>query len=132
MRQEAEEGAERSSLHMLVQTAKAYGITVEVHGQMPEQKATEELFLEAAAEALTNAVRHADARTLRIRFSETGTHDQVSFQNDGKLPEREIVEGGGLGALRRKVETAGGVMSICCRPEYTLTITITKDGGETL
>ena len=91
---------------------------------------TERLFLAAAAEALTNAARHAGARTLYIRFSETDTQYQVSFQNDGSTPECEITEGGGLGSLRRKVEMAGGSMDICCRPVYTLTITITKDGGD--
>ena len=132
MRQKAKEGAERSSLPMLIRTAKDYGITVEIEGQMPKQRSAEQLFLEAATEALTNAVRHAEAKTLWIRFSETSTHDQVSFQNDGKLPESEIIEGGGLGALRRKVEMAGGSMNVCCQPVYTLTIIITKDGGEIL
>ena len=132
MRQKAKEGAERSSLPMLIRTAKDYGITVEIEGQMPKQRSAEQLFLEAATEALTNAVRHAGAKTLWIQFSETSTHDQVSFQNDGKLPESEIIEGGGLGALRRKVEMAGGSMNVCCQPVYTLTIIITKDGGEIL
>lgn len=130
LRRNTAETAERFTLPMLVQTANAFGITVEVDGQVPEQKETERLFLAAAAEALTNAARHAGARTLYIRFSETDTQYQVSFQNDGSIPECEITEGGGLGSLRRKVEMAGGSMDICCRPVYTLTITITKDGGD--
>ena len=132
LRQEAEDGSEQSSVQMLVQTAKAFGITVQINGQMPLQKPTEQLLLEAAAEALTNAVRHADARTLYIHFSETNTHYRVTFQNDGKLPEGEIRLGGGLGSLRRKVERAGGAVDIGSRPVYTLTITIPKNGGECL
>lgn len=132
LRQEAAEGSERSSVQMLVQTAKAFGITVQINGQMPPQKPTEQLFLEAAAEALTNAVRHAGARALYIRFSETNTHYRVVFQNDGSLPNGKITEGGGLGSLRRKVERAGGTMDIVSRPIYSLTISITKNGGERL
>ena len=132
LRQEAEDGSEQASVQMLVQTAKAFGIAVQISGQMPPHKPTGQLFLEAAAEALTNAVRHASARTLCIRFSETNTHYQVDFQNDGKLPEGPITLGGGLGSLHRKVEHAGGTMDIVSRPAYSLTITITKNGGEHL
>jgi len=129
-RLKAEERRDPYSLQKLVQTAKAFGVAVEVEGQAPEEAAAERLFLAAAAEALTNAVRHAGARTLYIRFSETEAQYQVSFQNDGSVPEGEITEGGGLGSLRRKVEIAGGSMDICCRPAYTLTITAKKDGGD--
>ena len=132
LRQEAEDGSEQASVQMLVQTAKAFGIAVQINGQKPLHKPTEELFLEAAAEALTNAVRHAGARMLYIHFSETNTHYQVAFQNDGKLPEGEIRLGGGLGSLRRKVERTGGAVDIGSRPVYTLTITIPKNGGECL
>lgn len=132
LRQEAEDGLEQASVQMLVQTAKAFGIAVQISGQMPPHKPTGQLFLEAAAEALTNAVRHAGAKTLYIRFSETDTHYQVAFQNDGKQPEGPITLGGGLGSLRRKVEHAGGTMDTVSRPAYSLTITITKNGGERL
>ena len=124
--------SERPSLQMLIQTADAFGITVNADGPFPEQEAADQLFLEAASEALTNAVRHAGAKTLYIRFAETDTHYQVSFQNDGCLPVGEIREGGDLTSLRRKAETVGGSMSVCCQPEYTLTITYPKEGGEYL
>lgn len=122
--------SDRFTLQMLIQTANAFGIAIDVCGQMPEKKETEKLFLEAATEALTNAVRHADAQTLYIRFFETDTDYQVCFQNDGKIPENEITEGGGLSSLRRKIETAGGSMHISCQPQYTFAVTIPKTGGE--
>ena len=130
LRQNIVENAEQFTLQTLIQTATAFGISVEVTGQMPEQKAVEKLFLEAAAEALTNAVRHADAKALHIRLTETDTDYQICFRNDGKIPENAITEGGGLGSLRRKVETAGGIMQIDCQPEYSLTISIPKGGTE--
>lgn len=116
----------------MVQTAKAFGVTIDIYGKVPVHKWVEQLFLEAATEAMTNAVRHADARALYIRFSETDMKYQVSFQNDGKLPETDMIEGGGLGSLRRKIEMAGGTMSIGCDPRYTLTVSVEKKGGESL
>ena len=132
MRQETVEGSEEFSLQMFIQTARAYGIKVEIDGGLPKQKTSRQLFMEAATEALTNAVRHADARMLRVRFLETEEYAQVRFQNDGRSPESEIIEGGGLGALRRKVEMAGGSMDIEWQPRYTLTITVVKERGEIL
>ena len=130
LRMDGDSTAEPSSLQTLIQTANASGVSVEVEGQIPPQAEIARLFAEAAAEALTNAVRHADARTLHIVFSETHSHYLVSFQNDGRLPEGPITEGGGLSNLRRKVETSGGSMRISCRPAYTLTVSVAKQGGE--
>lgn len=132
LRQNIVENAEQFTLQTLIQTATSFGISVEAVGQMPKQKAVEKLFLEAATEALTNAVRHADAKTLHIRLTETDTDYQVCFRNDGKIPENAITEGGGLSSLRRKVETAGGIMQIDCQPEYSLTITMPKGGTENI
>ena len=132
LRQNIVENAEQFTLQTLVQTASAFGISVEAVGQMPEKKAVEKLFLEAATEALTNAARHADAKTLHIYLSETDSDYWVCFRNDGKLPETIVTEGGGLSSLRRKVETAGGIMQIDCQPEYSLTITIPKGGNENI
>ena len=130
LRKDLEIVPDQSSLQRLIKTADDFSIKVEIDGDIPAQTATEQLILEAASEALTNAVRHAGAQTLYICFSETSTHYQVSFQNDGRLPAGEITEGGGLTSLRRKVEAAGGSMSICCHPAYALTIAISKEGGE--
>ena len=122
--------SETFSLSTLIQTAHSFGITVEEEGQIPRCKDVERLFLEAATEALTNAVRHAGAKVLYIRFFEDDTNYYVSFRNDGKLPEDTITEGGGLSSLRRKVETKGAEMQIVCRPEYSLTVTMPKEGKE--
>lgn len=132
LRMETESATEHSSLQMLIQTANAAGVSVEVDGPIPPQAEIEQLFTEAAAEALTNAVRHADARTLYIAFAETDSHYLVTFQNDGRLPENNITEGGGLSSLRRKVETTGGSMCITCHPAYMLTLSVAKQGGERL
>ena len=126
LQQNTADKMERFTLSSLVQTAAAFGITVTVDGQMPDEEEAGRLFLEAAAETLTNAVRHAGAQTLYCDFFETDTAYQVCFRNDGRQPENEITEGGGLGSLRRKVETYGGMMTICCQPEYILTIAIPK------
>ena len=47
--------------------------------------------------------------------------------NNGKIPEGDIVEGGGLSTLRRRVERAGGTMRVDARPSFRLTVTVPKE-----
>ena len=44
----------------------------------------------------------------------------------GKIPERQIVEGGGLSTLRRRIERAGGRMVVQSFPKFQLTVTVPK------
>ena len=75
---------------------------------------------------LTNAVRYAEATELYADFSETETEASVTLTNNGKLPEGEIAEGGGLSSLRKRVERAGGQMIVQSLPAFRLTVTIPK------
>ena len=131
LRQKLRSQDEIMTLETLVKTAGAFGVAVAVEGVMPRQERAA-LYLEAGAEALTNAVRHAGARRLSVCFTETETHTRACFRNDGTAPVGPITEGGGLGSLRRKVETAGGTMTVSARPEFALTITMRKNGGDCL
>jgi len=43
-----------------------------------------------------------------------------------KQPGSEIIEGGGLSTLRRRVERAGGTMTVQSLPKFKLTVTVPK------
>ena len=132
LRLQSESPKNDEPLDMLMKAAHSAGIEVLITGQMPKQEDANRLFFEAAAEALTNAVRHADAKTLCIAFSEDGTSYSVCFTNDGNQPQNEIVEGGGLGALRQKTEQIGGTMGVSCKTGFFLKLTIPKKRGDNL
>lgn len=87
-----------------------------------------ELITAAGAEALTNAVRHADAKQLRMKVSQTDLVCSVVFTNDGRRPEKPLQEGGGLTGLRRRIEGESGTMTVSADPEFSLTVTIPKEG----
>ena len=93
-------------------------------GDLPDHPQTATLFLFAAMEALTNAVRHADARCLHFEITQTEGFDMACFANDGNIPTAPVTEGGGLGSLRRKTELAGGSMTIETKPAFALVITV--------
>lgn len=127
--QQAEQKKEDQPMAMLSSVAKSIGVALEIHGQIPADASVETLFAQAGAEALTNAVRHAGARTLTIRLEESPQAYTITFSNDGVQPEGEIVEGGGMSSLRRKVEYSGGEMRVVSQPTYLLTVTSPKERG---
>ena len=94
--------------------------------KMPVDEKVQKLFMEASAEALTNAISHAGAKTLVIILTETESSYSITFKNDGIKPTEPVVEGGGLTNLRRKVEEQFGTMEISVEPEFQLRIVVRK------
>ncbi len=111
----------------LTDAADTVGVEVALSGELPEEGAAIELIIAAGAEALTNAVRHADAKKLQISVSDMSVVYVVEFTNDGKSAGSMVREGGGLSSLRKRVEDAGGIMSVSAEPEFMLRITIPKE-----
>lgn len=123
---ENDTAAEYHTLKSLFSAAEAVGITINMTGEIPEKERVRKLFIEATAEALTNAVRHADAKLFTVKFYSDLFSYSASFSNAIENISEEICEGGGLSSIRKKTEQAGGRMSVTTSPEFTLTITLPK------
>ena len=121
---------EEQPLEQLQKAASATGIRLELKGRLPERKKVYELFIQAAAEALTNALTHAKAKTLYVEFQEEAECYRLTTYNDGALPKGTVTEGGGLSSLRTRTEELGGFMEIAVKPQFILTITIGKGDDE--
>ena len=96
-------------------------------GNLPESEKVAYILTCAVRECVTNAVRYAEATELYADFTETETEAGVTVTNNGKRPESEIAEGGGLSSLRHRVERAGGQMTVQSFPIFKLTVTIPKE-----
>ncbi|WP_160075264.1 sensor histidine kinase [Pseudoclavibacter sp. 8L] len=59
------------------------------------------------AEALTNAVKHSDARTVHVRITQRGALLSVTVKDDGRGGAR-VEEGTGLKGLVDRIDTLGG------------------------
>ena len=130
LRKEAKAEQEEMPLEMLSRIADATGIKLDVSGEMPVDEKVQKLFMEASAEALTNAISQEKKKTLEIILTETESSYSITFKNDGVKPTEPIVEGGGLTNLRRKVEEQFGTMEISIEPEFSLNVTVRKESGE--
>ena len=123
LRKEMEAKKAEDPMNILEKAARSAGINLKIYGQLSEEIEYRQLFLLAASEALTNAVFHAGAGTLCIELTETDYQWKMRFTNDGAKPDKPITEGGGLGSLRRKLESMGACMSVDSIPKFALTIT---------
>ena len=119
---------EEDPYKMFLQAAKTIGIKIQMTGDFPEDVEIKNLFISAAVEALTNAVRHGSATTLYIDVVKQKNSFKIVFKNDGIQPTLPIKEGGGLGSLRKKVQKINGEMSISTQPEFSITLTVYKGG----
>ena len=126
------EGVESTGvMKYIADAAGSAGVELVVEGVMPEATHIQELIVAAGAEALTNAVRHADASRLAISIRKTGNMYRVDFANDsstsGCSGNSKVCEGGGLSSLRRRIEEHGGLMSVTSGNEFILSIVIPSE-----
>ena len=112
-------------------TAASVGVRIFYDGKRPKKGTqAEKIFAGAVFECVTNTARHADGTELYVTMTDNDAEYAVTLKNNGKQPEQEIKEGGGLSSLRRLVENAGGRMTVESLPEFSLTITVPKEKQE--
>lgn len=106
---------------------------VDVHVEGPQRRletAQEHHLLRIGLEALTNAVKHADATSIQLvlRFSPDATTLIVSDDGRGVFAESAAVGGGshfGLQGIRERVDKIGGTVEIESQPGAGTRMTVT-------
>ena len=96
----------------LLKVADMIGCHVVFHGDRPVGRKTELLFYAMVREALTNAVKHAGANQLDVIIIPTDRGYEVTISDNGSAPAATIMEGSGLGNLRKKLEQEGAELQI--------------------
>ena len=121
---------ETDDLEYAKERAAALGVSVIESGDFPTEKSARKIFSIAVRECVTNCVRHAGGnKVFAFAFSENGCN-KLKITNNGAPPESEITEGGGLSALRRRIEKSGGTMEIKSFPFFELCVTLGRTGGK--
>ena len=98
----------------LSRVAEMIGCKVIFRGRRPAERKARLLLYAAVREALTNAVRHADADQLTVCTRDDGESYHIEIFDNGTKADAEIREGDGLRDLRRRLEEAGGQLWIRC------------------
>ena len=105
------EGSMRGLAHRMATPGTAIDVDVDVHGSLPA--AVEVACYRIAAEALANAIRHADARRVVVHLHSTTTCLSLQVEDDGVgLSGRPRVNGLGLASMRQRAEEIGGELAV--------------------
>ena len=120
----SEPPAPENFLAELIASAADIGVQVCVRGELPPSGENARLLIAAMRECVTNTVRHARGSKMDVALTQAEGTCGMAITNTGKKPEGAIIEGGGLSALRRRIESRGGVMTVESRPEFWLTVTL--------
>ena len=100
------------------------GVALHVRGEFPQKSGAAYLLTAAVRECAINTVRHAKGSEMTVELTKTPHSLIAAITNDGLAPAGEVVEGGGLSALRRRIEGAGGSMQVESTPRFRLVITL--------
>lgn len=91
----------------------AAGVRLEVEGSPASgtlRPAEETVLALALREAVTNVVRHAQARNCKLRFTVQNGRHSLAIEDDGQ--HTALHEGNGLRGMRERVESLGGTLRL--------------------
>ena len=115
---------DKEPLARLFLAARNLNIKIILEGRLPEDTDAAELLVAVLWDCMTNAVRHAGATELYGSLSDGGHMAFMTVTNNGAVPDRTIVEGGGLSSLRIRIKKCGGTMRIRSVPRFELTVSV--------
>lgn len=111
----------------LLQVAELIGCKVIFLGEQPTNRKALQLLYAAIREALTNAVRHADATELTVKIEQDNQKYHIEISNNGSVTVSSIAEGNGLSALRQRLEQEGASLKVICDGSVSLLVDIPFD-----
>lgn len=114
----------------LMQVAELIGCKVVFLGEQPKNRKALQLLYAAVREALTNAVRHADATELTVTVEQNKQGYHIEISDNGDVTVSKITEGNGLSALRQRLEQEGASLKVLCGNSVSLIVNIPLDLDE--
>lgn len=113
---EVEAGAASVVLPRLVTAARASGLEVTATIDLPEvSPETDRVTVRVVQEALSNIVRHSQARHCEVAVWPDGVALAVRVDDDGTGLPSSVQSGNGLAGMRERVDEAGGELKVTNR-----------------
>ncbi len=105
-----------------MQHAKSLGINVELNGELPVSDKLIPIVDSAITVHITNVLRHAEGDTAYISSEKIPEGYILRFTNNGRRPDADAKESGGLVNLRKSIESIGGSIQINFTPQFEMVL----------
>lgn len=115
-----------AAIYDIIDFFNGLGIKIEVVGAPPNNKEIVKIQSQIIREALNNALLHSDATEIKITSTEDDKGYTLIIENNGKMPQKDIVEGGGLKGIRYRLSKIGGSLFIEIGKTFKITVLIAK------
>lgn len=125
---EAEKKNDNNALDALYGFARLLGISLRINGTIPESlpESQRDLFHAAAQEAIVNAVKHAEAKSLTVSFERSEDGIRCVFENRGNVRAGDVRFTGGLANLLMLAKEQNAVLSAEAGETFRLSLFFLK------
>jgi signal transduction histidine kinase len=109
---EAERCDLRDSLEALARSVPSPSIHLDIAPGLRPSPDQAHALMRCAQEAVTNAIRHAEAANLWLQVAPEGEGVRLVARDDGRAPTAASAPGSGLVGMRERVECLGGRLAV--------------------
>ena len=109
---DAERGDLKEALEALAQSVPSPAIHVDISPDLRVGPDRAHALIRCAQEAVTNAVKHAEADNLWLEVTSDGEGVRLVARNDGRSRPAAAAPGSGLIGMRERVESLGGRLAV--------------------
>jgi signal transduction histidine kinase len=119
---EAERSDLKDGLEALAQSVPRPAIHLDISPEVRVSPAQAHALIRCAQEAVTNAVRHAEASNLWLKVAPDGEGVRLVARNDGSARPTASSPGSGLLGMRERVESLGGRLAVRKGADFGFTV----------
>jgi signal transduction histidine kinase len=119
---EAERSDLKDGLEALVRSVPRPAIHLDLSPDVRVSPAQAHALIRCAQEAVTNAVRHAQASNLWLKVSSDGEGVRLVARDDGSARPAASPPGSGLVGMRERVESLGGRLAVRTGADFGFTV----------
>lgn len=114
----------QARLEQLLRIYQTIGIDIACEGWLPASDKISDVFVKILREAFSNALRHAGATRISVRFDEGGSDHGMTVSNNGYCPAEPPKEGNGIQNMRVRLEPYGGKLTVETEFEFTIRVCV--------
>ena len=114
----------QARLEQLIRLYQTIGIDIACEGRLPASDKISDAFVKILREALSNALRHAGATRIFVRFDEGESSHEMTVSNNGSCTSEPPKEGNGIQNMRARLESLDGSMMIETESGFVIRICI--------